>query len=581
MALLTARPARPILVSRVGRIAGVVGLVAIIAWFLVTFLYWPNLSIIHSALFPPTGSFFDTIHALAASEQVQSALTNTIIVAVVSVVTVNIVGIAQAFLLEAFHLRAKAFFAIAFAVPLVFGSVSAVTGYAAVYGSNGLLTHAMLSVFPGIPPNWFSGILAVILVHTFTMTGYHFLFLRPAIRRVDFSLVEAARSLGVRPIRALASVVLPVLRPTLLAAVLMVFIAAVGSFAAPNILGGGHFTMIGPLIQALTAFGRPDMSAVLGLGLGILTAALLVLVLRTERRAALFAGAKSAKPFQPLRIHRSGARVALYGAASILAVINLAPLVTTLLMSLSSPAAIRNGSIGAPTLENYIHVFTSSAQLGPLLNSLLLCAIAIPAALVLGVAVTHLTHRKRGLIPAALQASLLLPYFLPGVLLALGFLIAFGASSALVGGQVLVGGFWILPLAYTVALLPTVFRFVRADYASMDPALDEAARSLGATGLRRFRTIMLPLLIPVLLQVAALGFNSTFDEYTISVLLYNINSTPFGVALGTLAATQDPSTVGISTAYVVISTLIALTMVIVADRMSQRASRLIGGSAGA
>ncbi|MEA9987052.1 ABC transporter permease [Subtercola sp. RTI3] len=563
---------------RLGGRIGLIVLVLVLAWFLVTFLYWPNLSIVKAALFPPAGSSADSIQQLVSSARVRTAVLNTVVVAIISVVTVTIVGVTQAFLLDAFELRGRTFFTAAFAVPLVFGSVAAVSGYATVYGQNGILTQFLVSVVPEIPENWFTGLPAILVIHTFTMTGYHFLFLRPAIRRIDFSLVEAARSLGLGPIRALVSVVLPVLRPTLLAAMLMVFIASLGSFAAPNILGGGRFEMVGPLIQALTGLGRPDLSALLGLGLGLLTAALLVVVLRAEKKANLFAASKSSRPFERIRITHRSARFMLYLVAIVLAAINLAPLVVTLLLSFSETSAIRQGRISLPpTFSNYVSVFTSSAQLQPLLNSLLLCAIAIPLALVLGISFVHLTVRRRNPVSTVVQTSLLLPYFLPGVLLALGFLTAFGSATFLLGGTVLVGTFWILPLAYTVVLLPTVVRFIRADYLSMDPSLDEAARSLGAGAGRRFMTITLPLLAPVILQVAALSFNQTFDDYTVSVLLFNINATPFGVALGTLAATQDPELVGITTAYVIISTSIALVMVLTADRMARRASnRAIG-----
>ena len=564
-------------------IAGKIGLgllVLVLAWFLITFLYWPNISIIKAAVDPPVGSALDVVRELFASARIRTALVNTVVVAVVSVVTVSIVGITEAFLIEAFHLRARGFFTAAYAVSLVFGSVAAVTGYSMVYGPNGLLTHGLRTVIPGVQQDWFTGLPAILIVHTFTMTGYHFLFLRPAIRRIDFSLVEAARSLGMGPVRALLRVVIPVLRPTLLAATLMVFIGALGSFAAPNILGGGRFEMVAPLIQSLTGLGRPDMSAILGLVLGILTAVLLVVVLRAEKKAQLFTVSKSARPFERIRITSPTGKAMLHVVAAILAFINLAPLAVTLLMSLSQTAAIRNGALSfPPTIANYVSVFTSSTELQPLLNSLLLCAIAIPLALILGVALTHVTFRRRGALSTTVQTSLLLPYFLPGVLLGLGFLISFGSANVLLGGKVLVGTFWILPLAYTIVLLPTVVRFVRADYAGMDPALDEAARSLGASPARRFLTLTLPLLAPVLLQVAALSFNQTFDEYTVSVLLYNINVTPFGVTLGSLAAAQDPQLVGVATAYVIVSTAIALAMILVADRMAQRASRRNAGVA--
>lgn len=549
--------------------------IAAFGWFVMTFLFFPNLSVLDAVLRSDQGSVGEVASRLLDSSRVVGAVRDTLVIAVISTVTANVVGIAQVFFLEAFTIRGKGFLTVAYAVPLVFGSIAAVTGYAMVYGENGFITRMLQAVIPGLPDNWFSGMGAVIFVHTFTMTGYHFLFLRPAIRRVDFSMVEAARSLGMRPLPALFRVVLPVLKPTILASVLMAFISTLTSFAAPTILGGPELTMIAPMIQALSGLGRMDMAALLGLLLGATTTVLLVWALRQERGSGAVMASKTPRPFEPMRLRSRGAKILAYGCAYLLAIVNLAPLVVTALLSFAPVEAIRRGEISLElSAEHYVRMLTNPTAYEPLVNSLTLAAIAIPLALVTGTVAAHLSYRSpRRFIGDLIQLTMFLPYFLPGILVALGFLIAFGAGSALVGGQVLVGTYWILPLAYTVLLLPVVSRFVTATYAGLDPSLDDAARSLGASPVRRFLTVILPALTPVLLQVAALGFNDTLSEYTVSVMLYNTNNKPLGVTLGTLAAEQDPNLVGLTTAYVVIITALSIVVVLFADRMALRASR--------
>ncbi|WP_207390331.1 iron ABC transporter permease [Rhodococcus sp. ABRD24] len=568
----TARPGG--LSRRVKRLL-VAATVAAFGWFVITFLFFPNLSVIDAVLRSGHGSVGQVASRLMESGRVVGAIRDTLVIAVISTVTANVVGIAQVFFLEAFAIRGKGLLTVAYAVPLVFGSIAAVTGYAMVYGENGLITRTLQTVIPSIPDDWFSGMGAVIFVHTFTMTGYHFLFLRPAIRRVDFSMVEAARSLGMKPLPALFRVVLPVLKPTILASVLMAFISTLTSFAAPTILGGPELTMIAPMIQALAGLGRMDMAALLGLLLGAATTVLLVWALRQERRSSAMMTSKTPRPFEPMRLRGRGAKFLAYACAYLLAIVNLAPLVVTALLSLAPVEAIRRGELSPElTVEHYVRMLTSTTAYEPLVNSLTLAAIAIPLALVIGTVAAHLSYRsRRRFVGDAIQLTMFLPYFLPGILVALGFLIAFGSGSALVGGQVLVGTYWILPLAYTVLLLPVVSRFVTATYAGLDPSLEDAARSLGASPSRRFLTVILPALTPVLLQVAALGFNDTLSEYTVSVMLYNINNKPLGVTLGTLAAEQDPNLVGLTTAYVVIITALSVVVVLFADRMALRASR--------
>lgn len=553
---------------------GVAVAAAAIAWFVITFVYYPNVSIIRTVLRPQQGSVWSVIQEMWQSDKIRTGVVDTAIVTAVSLVTVTIVGVLQTFLLEAVEIRLRKLLIVAYAVPLVFGSVAAVSGYLTVFGQTGVLTKAIRAVVPAVPADWFSGMPAVILVHTFTMTGYHFLFLRPALRQVDFSMFEAARSLGMRPMAAMIRVVLPVLRPMLLAATLMVLIMSLGSFAAPNILGGGSFTMLGPLIKNLTGLGRPDMAAILGLLLGLVTIAMMIWSLRLENSSHLAQGSKTARPFQRLKLRNPVVNVVVHVIAYALVIINLAPLIVTALLSFSSAQAVRDGNLGQDlTLDNYRQILDMPSVSQPLINSLELCAVAIPIAMLIGTAVAHFSHKHNNRFTDLFQMSLFLPYFLPGVLIGLGLLLAFGGKALLVGGHVLVGGYWILPIAYIVLLLPTTTRFIRAGYAGLDPALDDAARSLGARSGRRFALITLPLLAPVLVQVAALGFNHTFDEYPVSVMLYNINNQPFGVAMGAMSSSIDPGVAGVLTAYVVVNTLFALAVVMLADRMSERASR--------
>lgn len=233
-----------------------------------------------------------------------------------------------------------------------------------------------------------------------------------------------------RPLPALFRVVLPVLKPTILASVLMAFISTLTSFAAPTILGGAELTMIAPMIQSLSGLGRMDMAALLGLLLGAATTVLLVWALRQERRSGAVMSSKTPRPFEPIRLRGRGTKFLAYGAAYLLAIVNLAPLVVTALLSLAPVEAIRRGEISPElTVEHYVRMLTNPTAYEPLVNSLTLAVLAIPLALVIGTVAAHLSYRsRRRFVGDVIQLTMFLPYFLPGILVALGFLIAFGAG---------------------------------------------------------------------------------------------------------------------------------------------------------
>ena len=79
---------------------------------------------------------------------------------------------------------------------LIYGGVTLVSGYKFIYSDNGVLTNLMASIFPNMDKTWFTGYWAVLFVMTFSCTSNHMIFLRNAMRAVDFQTVEAARNMG-------------------------------------------------------------------------------------------------------------------------------------------------------------------------------------------------------------------------------------------------------------------------------------------------------------------------------------------------------------------------------------------------
>ncbi len=92
---------------------------------------------------------------------------------------------------------------------MIYSGVALVTGYLFLYASDGILTTALVNAFPSFDPNWFSGFNAVLFTMTFACTSNHALFLRNAIRGIDYNTVEAARNMGAKPFKVLWKVVFP------------------------------------------------------------------------------------------------------------------------------------------------------------------------------------------------------------------------------------------------------------------------------------------------------------------------------------------------------------------------------------
>lgn len=542
---------------------------AILCWGLVAFLIWPILSVLHTA-FVRDGGFAvgQVAQELAGSRRVRAAVWNTVWMTAATTVTVAVFGVVQVLVLEYVYVRGRAILKIAFAIPLVFGSVVAASGYGFTYGPTGVVTIALRQVFPALPADWFIGWFGVLFIHTFLMTSFYFLFLRAAIRRVDYSTIEAARSLGAGEWMILRRVVLPVIAPTFLAVVVLTVFVAISSFAAPRILGGRDFFMLTEVILTLNSLRRPDMAALLALLMGLVLMGLILWFQAIEARGSYVGGAKTPVPIELRRVTSRGWNIALHGLCYAMAFLYLLPVALVVLFSFAPASSIGIDTLPSSlTLQNYIRVFTEGTAFAPFWNSTKLAVIAVAVALVTTLFAVPVMLATRTIWTRALDLVFFLPWVLPSVLLAIGLITAFDTPHWLIGGGVLLGSFWILPIGYTILILPLMVRFVRAAFVGIDPDYELAAQSLGAAKLYRFRRVLMPLIVPTAVLVSGMAFNDLMTEYPLSAFLYNVNNTPLPIAIVEGAMSPDPEQKALNLVYSVLIMGFSLAIILFAERI--------------
>jgi iron(III) transport system permease protein len=190
----------------------------------------------------------------------------------------------------------------------------------------------------------------------------------------------------------------------------------------------------------------------------------------------------------------------------------------------------------------------------PLLNSLWLATAATAAAVGIALLAGILSVRRRVPGRRVIQGLLALPWAVPGTVFAIALATAFSVREPLVGRFILVGTLWILPLAYLVRNLPITSRAVLAGLRALDPALDEAAATLGAGRWRTLRRVTLPLLRPALVAGASLAFVTAFGDFVTSIMLYTYDTRP--ISLEILSSLRQ-SDVGVAAAYGVVLMLVS------------------------
>ena len=184
-----------------------------------------------------------------------SFLLNSLKLAVLLVLTVNVVGISIVLLTEYFDIKGAKILRLGYMTTLIYSGVALVTGYQFLYDKDGILTNWLLQYFPNMDRQWFSGFSAVLFTMTFACTSNHALFLRNAIRGIDYNTVEAARNMGAKPFKVLLKVVMPTLLPTLFSLTVMTFITGLCAMSAPTLLG---YNSINPEIVRLAGSTTAD-----------------------------------------------------------------------------------------------------------------------------------------------------------------------------------------------------------------------------------------------------------------------------------------------------------------------------------
>lgn len=511
------------------------------AWFIIAFLILPNLNVLYTTFFADGGFSFEAVEKLLKSERAMNSLKNSFILAISLTITVNIVGVSLVLITEYFDIKGSKLLRLGYMTTLIYGGVILVSGYKFIYGSNGYITNILASMFPNMNTNWFMGYWAVIFVMTFACTSNHLIFLSNAIRKVDFQTVEAAKNMGASTFTILRKVVLPVLLPSIFAVSILIFITGLGATSAPLIVGGESFQTITPMILTFSkSMGSRDLASLLSIFLGIATMILLAFMTRIEKKGNYMSVSKVKTTIVKQKINNKFANILAHIYAYALFLIYVVPVVLIVIFSFTDAKSIATGviSLDSFTLKNYQSLFANSSALKPFLVSIVYALIASIGVVVITVAACRIIHKVKNKWSSALEYSLLIPWLLPSTLIAIGLITTFDRPRWFIGNKVLTGTLIIMLIAYIIVKIPFTLRMTKAAFFSIDDTLEDASKNLGASSMYTFFRIILPIILPSVLAVFALNFNSLLNDYDLSVFLYHPLFQPLGVFIKGLTDAQ-------------------------------------------
>jgi thiamine transport system permease protein len=483
--------------------------------FLGLFFFNPLVHILWLGLNPAGLKTLDLASLLLAFH----SLIFTFYQASLSTILTLVLGLPAAFMFARYDFPGKSLLRALTAIPFMLPTVVVAAGFNSLLGPRGWINLGLMDLFQlKSAPISIVGTLGVILLaHVFYNTTIVIRLVGNALSHLDPSLEQAARTLGADPHRVLTHLTLPLLRPSILAASVLVFIFDFTSFGVILLLGGPGFSTLEVEIytQAIQIFNLP-LAGLLSLIQLLCTLAFSILYSRIVGRGAATGAPRAAKT-NLRKAHTFRQRLFLVGMVLLLLALFLLPLISLPFRSLTRLEADRGerGQVQyGVTWDYYTELFINQRDsifyvppFKAIGNSLGYAALTVVLSLMLGFSVASaLAHPRR--LERLLDPFLMLPLGASAVTLGLGFIITFNKPPlALVTSPLLV------PLGHTLIALPFVIRSLQPALASIPDRLRQAAASLGASPRRVWFAVDWPIVARATLSAAVFAFTISLGEF--------------------------------------------------------------------
>ena len=392
------------------------------------------------------------------------SMLGSLIISFLSVMTSGLVGVFLAVLLKRWDFPLRSVCQVLVLVPIALPPLMGVEAFVLLYGIGGTFPQLLGTLFHTKQTAFaVDGMTGVLLVHTLTMYPYFYLTVAAALDQSDDSLEEAAYSLGASKFHAWTRVLLPMLTPAVVAGALLTFMSSMSSYTAPLLFHVDKVMTQQIVIAKLN--GQLGLASVVSVMLAVISVIFLIILRTYEQRTGFITQSKGGARTRR-RIISPVWKGIVFIAAFVSTVFLILPILMIFLLAFSVNGSWRTSPLPSQyTTENFIGMFQNPKSWQAITTSLEMSAIAMAGAVVLGLVSAYVIARMHFRGKTVIDIAMMLPWALPGTVVAINLITAFADPSVFALGRVLVGTYAIVPLAYFVRFSPLVFRSTTASLA--------------------------------------------------------------------------------------------------------------------
>ncbi len=522
---------------------------ALVLLVLVVFLVYPFYTLITRSFFTskePGLTLYNYIRFFTKPYYFRT-LGNTLVVVGLATLFTTLIGVPVAYLLTRYNIAGKRLWHIFIIMSLMSPPFIGAYSWILLFGRAGFVTKFFLEAFGWRLPSIY-GLGGIVLVFTFHLFPYVYLYVSGALSSIDSSLEEAAENLGSGKLRRLFTITLPVVLPSIAAGAVMVFMTSLADFGTPMLIGEGY-----PVLPVLVydeymseMGGNANMASALSvIVVGCSLAVLAIQKYMVSRRNYVMT---AMRPPQEVQL-RGGTRLLATLPVAIVTLIGLMPQIVVVCLSFVKTGF--SGFVGGFTLENYQ---TIAKRLSTnITNTFFFSLVAIVFIVLLGMLISYVIVRQRGKVGGVLDMLVMFPYVIPGSVLGIGLIVAFNKPPIILTGTAA-----IMILSYVVRKLPYTVRSGSAFLYQTDPSVEEASINLGVSPMKTFFKVTARMMAPGILSGAILSWITCINELSSSIMLYSGRTSTIAVAIYQEVRRNSDGTAAALSAILTLTTITSL-----------------------
>ena len=489
---------------------------ALLAMFAI-FLLWPLVGLLKQSVYTSDGQMslanFEKFFTYVNGYYLKP-IWNSLKVTVCSTTVSLLLGIPIAYFYSFYKIRgAKLIFVLSVLCSMSAPFIGAYS-WILLMGRNGVVTTFLEGVL-GLTVGNIYGFKGILLVQSLKFFPLVFIYMNGAFKNIDNTLMEASANMGCTGVRRLFNIVLALSMPTILAAALMVFMQAFADFGTPMVMGEGYQTFPVMIYNAYLGEGGADRNFAAALAVvAIIITAIIFLIQKWGTSKFKF----SMNALHPVEKKESkgiaGFFMHLY--SYVLVAVAFLPQLDIIDLSFCNyKGSIRQGGYGFANYEA-----AAKKLLGrSIKNTAVMGIIALVVIIVIAVLIAYLVVRRSSTLNNAIDTISMLPYIMPGAVVGLGLLLAFDKKPL-----ALTGTFAIMVISFIIRRLPYTIRSATATLMQISLSIEEAAISLGASKMKTFIKITVPMMANGILSGAILSWVAIVTEMSSSIILYSNKS---------------------------------------------------------